>query len=65
MPIFEFRCDECGKRFDAFFRSSDEVEEKTVTCSECGSENVRKLFSAIGIGGMDRGSANTQCTTST
>ncbi|MDY6796349.1 MAG: zinc ribbon domain-containing protein [Actinomycetota bacterium] len=63
MPIYEFRCEECGKRFDSFFRSSEEVETKKVTCSKCGSEKVRKLFSAIGIGGLDKGSVGSECST--
>jgi len=66
MPIFEYRCEECGKRFDAFFRRHEEAEEGGVTCSECGSKKVRKLFSAIGLGGssgaFDRGSCSTTST---
>jgi putative FmdB family regulatory protein len=61
MPIFEYRCDECGQRFDAFFRRPEEAEEKGVTCSKCDSENVRKLFSVIGLGGSERSNQNDSC----
>ena len=54
MPIFEYRCEDCGKRFDAFFRSADDAEREQLMCAECGSARVRKLFSVIGLGGADR-----------
>jgi len=63
MPIFEYRCEDCGQRFDAFFRRADEAEEKQVTCSECGSDKVRKLFSVIGLGGSERSFSNDSCST--
>jgi putative FmdB family regulatory protein len=61
MPIFEYRCDECGQRFDAFFRRAEEADESSVSCSKCGSENVRKLFSVIGLGGSERSNQNDSC----
>jgi putative FmdB family regulatory protein len=63
MPIFEYRCEECGQKFDAFFRRADEADKKQVTCSECGSEKVRKLFSVIGLGGSDKSFQSGSCST--
>jgi putative FmdB family regulatory protein len=63
MPIFEFRCEDCGQRFDAFFRHAEEADEKEIACSKCGSGRVRKLFSVIGLGGAEKGSTNDQCGT--
>ncbi|WP_287155622.1 zinc ribbon domain-containing protein [Candidatus Solincola tengchongensis] len=51
MPIFEYRCEECGHRFDAFFRRSEDAEKETPHCDRCGSGRVRKLFSLLGWGG--------------
>jgi putative FmdB family regulatory protein len=67
MPIFEYRCEECGHRFDAFFRRAGDADEEKLLCENCGSDRVRKLFSVIGIGGgsSDRGSSISSCTTST
>jgi len=61
MPIFEYRCEDCGQRFDAFFRRAEEADEGSISCSKCGSENVRKLFSVIGLGGSERSSKNESC----
>ncbi len=48
MPIYEFVCRACGKRFEALVRIG---QEKTVCCEACGSGEIQKLFSAFGIGG--------------
>ncbi len=50
MPIFEYRCLECGHRFDAFFRRAEDAEKEPHGCGKCGSSRVRKLFSTIGLG---------------
>ncbi len=40
MPIYEYECKECGKRFDAMQKFSDEPLKE---CKFCGGE-VRKLM---------------------
>lgn len=63
MPIYEYRCEECGHRFDAFFRQAEDSEGQQLVCAKCGSERVRKLFSVIGLGGIGKGSLNDSCGT--
>jgi putative FmdB family regulatory protein len=63
MPIFEYRCRECGHRFDAFFRRADEADREEVACPVCGSEKARKLFSVIGIGTPQEETAAGRCDT--
>lgn len=49
MPIYEYRCDECGEKFELFVRSGS---QKTVPiCPHCGSQQVRKAISLFGVGG--------------
>ncbi len=66
MPIFEYRCEDCGKRFDVFFRSAEAAEGEQLVCAECGSGRVKKMFSVIGIGGAggeyDPGGCGTRST---
>jgi putative FmdB family regulatory protein len=46
MPIYEYRCEVCGEKFEKFVRSiSAQVELK---CPGCGSERVKKAFSVFG-----------------
>ncbi len=49
MPMYEFRCEECGKEFERFVVSFSQVS--SVKCPECGSERVVKKISVCGIGG--------------
>ena len=48
MPIYEYRCLDCRRRFSVFWRTYTQAEERSsVTCSKCGSENVRRLVSRV------------------
>ncbi len=49
MPIYEFRCEECGKEFEKFVISYSQIS--SVRCPECGSEKVVKKVSACSVGG--------------
>lgn len=47
MPIYEYRCEECGAVTE-FLQKTIGVSEK-VTCENCGSDNVTKLLSAANV----------------
>jgi putative FmdB family regulatory protein len=47
MPLYEFHCPACRKKFEVLVRLGGESE---VCCADCGGP-VKKLFSAFGIGG--------------
>ena len=49
MPVYEFRCEECGEEFEKFVVSFSQVS--SVKCPKCGSEKVVKKMSVCGIGG--------------
>lgn len=44
MPIYEYRCLDCGKRPSIFFRSLASVEVAPA-CPHCGSRQLRRLIS--------------------
>ena len=48
MPIYEYKCDGCGIRFERNQRMSDEPVR---VCPECGKESVRKILSTGGVVG--------------
>jgi putative FmdB family regulatory protein len=48
MPTYDFVCMRCGQRFDVFL-SYSEYGVKVVTCSHCGSENVRRRMTRVRI----------------
>lgn len=45
MPIFEYRCKECGHQFDALVRN----EKEEVVCKACGNKDLDRLFSAFAV----------------
>jgi len=46
MPIYEYRCAECGHELDALRKISD---TPLVDCPACGKPALRKLVSASGF----------------
>ncbi len=69
MPIYEFRCLRCGNTFELLkLKSNEEIKMK---CPECGSEEIERALSKIGVirsrnGGVirtDKKCAGSTCTT--
>jgi putative FmdB family regulatory protein len=58
MPIYDFRCQECGNVSEFLILSSS--DSRTLDCPICGSQNLEKLISAPSL---LRNSANTSNTT--
>ena len=44
MPIYEYRCEDCQKKFEKFVRYPD---RETVECPACGKSNLKQLISAF------------------
>lgn len=47
MPIYEYKCGKCGAEFEKLVFGSTKI-----TCSKCGSEEVRKKLSVCGFSGL-------------
>ena len=45
MPIYEYRCLECGEKFEKLVRLSTPTSE--IECPNCGEQKVEKLISAF------------------
>lgn len=46
MPIYEYRCDTCGQRFDEF----QPMGAKAPPCPGCGTEGAERLMSLVARG---------------
>ncbi len=44
MPIYEYRCEDCSKKFEQFVRYPD---RDTVECPACGRTNLKQLISSF------------------
>ncbi|MBT4290370.1 MAG: zinc ribbon domain-containing protein [Deltaproteobacteria bacterium] len=60
MPLFEYKCQECGKHNELLVNRN----ETEVNCTYCGSTNLSKLFSAhSSLSGTSNTSFNTSAPT--
>jgi len=50
MPIYEYRCQECGEKFEKLVRSGN--DHPKLTCPNCGSQQAEKLLSLFGTSGF-------------
>lgn len=45
MPLYEYRCGKCEKRFETLVRS----DRQKVGCPHCRSRKVEKIYSIFGL----------------
>jgi len=45
MPIFEYECLGCNKKFQSLVMKNE--EEATICCPECGRDKLKKLISRV------------------
>lgn len=66
MPLYEYRCTTCGRRFEVLQRIGQGCEG--LSCPQCGREEVEKEFStfagAVSGGGSSVGSGGGSCSPS-
>lgn len=58
MPIFEFKCDECGAEFESMVPAG---QKNAVSCPGCGSIKLNKLFSIFTTPGSRSQSRGLTC----
>lgn len=46
MPVYEYRCENCGYDFDQFQHFS---EDALTVCPNCRQEKLRKVYNSVGI----------------
>ncbi len=64
MPIYEYRCSQCGEKFEKLLRSTSGQAE--VRCPNCNTERVDRLVSVFGFSGGSTGQVyggGSSCTT--
>jgi len=58
MPIYDFRCRECGKVSEILVRSA---ADQAVRCPDCGSQSMERLISASYMIKMGASAPGTTC----
>jgi putative FmdB family regulatory protein len=48
MPMYEYRCDDCGSTYEVLHLTREVIED--VVCPKCQSTHHRRLMSATNVG---------------
>ena len=62
MPLYEYRCAECGEPFSLLRRLADRDEE--IECPKCGKFHPKRLFSSFATAkgmSVSAGPASSEC----
>jgi putative FmdB family regulatory protein len=57
VPIYDFKCRECGRISEVFLRTTDKI----VCCPSCGSGDMEKLISTSYMLKTDTKASGTTC----
>lgn len=53
MPIYEYRCSQCGAEFERVFGTHQKMTAAKIACGTCGSKRVKRLVSAPRVRSAD------------
>lgn len=56
MPIFEYRCIDCGNKFEAILFGEQKPE-----CPKCHAHNLQQQLSTFSVASKSSASASTSC----
>jgi putative FmdB family regulatory protein len=59
MPIYDFRCSECGEKSEILIRTT--IEKESPACAKCGSTKLERLLSAPHIAKERAAAGATRC----
>lgn len=62
MPIYEYDCADCGKRFERLSKTAKDVPAK---CPFCGGAKLRKAFSAFSTAKASNHQPSSACSSCT
>ncbi len=57
MPIYEYKCKNCGEKFEVLVFSQT---DNSIVCVKCGSENTERMLSSF-ASNMGTGSTGSAC----
>lgn len=55
MPLYDYQCRNCGKKFELLVRMQD--ADNPLECPNCHSDQVERLLSTFAAGGCTSGSS--------
>jgi putative FmdB family regulatory protein len=49
MPIYEYRCTECGQKARKFWRTFADIDHSSLECPSCGAHSFQRLISRVAV----------------
>ena len=65
MPIYEYRCPQCGEKFEKLVRFGGTEPVQCPRCQSSAPQRMISLFAQSSGAGVSTGSSQSSCTTST
>ena len=53
MPVYTYKCEDCGESFDLLVFASDKEED--LTCTGCGGRKIARQVTSFSTGGSSGG----------
>jgi len=53
--IYEYRCEDCGRRFEIWAKLAEKERGLEPVCPHCGSKKARQALGVFAIGGRSQG----------
>lgn len=49
MPVYDFRCNQCGQESPLFYKTFADYDQATPTCPHCASTDMTRIFTRIAV----------------
>lgn len=49
MPVYEYKCEDCGERFAMFYKTYADYDAATPRCPACGSVDLARLITSVTV----------------
>jgi putative FmdB family regulatory protein len=49
MPIYEYSCQDCGRRVSLLWRTFADAEDRQAVCPRCGGTHLKRLISRVAV----------------
>jgi len=59
MPIYDYKCENCGCRYEVFHKVKEDAD--SIMCPECNSTTYKKMMSVASVGSSNSSNYSPSC----
>ena len=49
MPVYDYRCNQCGRQVSLFYKTYKDYDEAAPTCPQCGSADLTRIIGGVSV----------------